>query len=139
MFNHPWQNQTLLVCVDNYENGVPVGQLYLPGQRAERFESLSQFLLRADRLLNQGGSPQSFTIPRVFAMTNPLEAFPVAMDEMTRGKLATFEMRVLFRQHASWQGEIQWMDLGTKQSFRSVLELITLMDSALRKRDSQSN
>ena len=41
-------------------------------------------------------------------------------------------MRVLFRQHASWQGELLWLEKDARQSFRSALELITLMDSALR-------
>ena len=45
-------------------------------------------------------------------------------------------MRILFRQNASWQGELLWMEKNARQSFRSVLELITLMDSALRALDS---
>ena len=53
-------------------------------------------------------------------------------ERLSRGNAATFEMRVLFRQHASWQGELLWLEKNTRQSFRSVLELITLMDSALR-------
>ena len=48
------------------------------------------------------------------------------------GNAATFEMRILFRQHASWQGELLWLEKNTRQYFRSVLELITLLDSALR-------
>ena len=132
MINHPWCQQTVLVCVDRYENGVPQGQLYLPGQGGERFESLSQLLLRAERLLNQAGGVQSFTTPRIFALAKPLPPAPCDAGELTRGSAATFEMRVLFRQNASWQGELLWLEKNTRQSFRSVLELITLMDSALR-------
>ena len=132
MVNHPWNQQTLLVCVDSYENGVPRGQLYLPGQQGERFESLSQFLLRSERLLEQSGAIQSFTTPRVFALTKPLPDVSCDVSELTRGAKATFEMRVLFRQHASWQGELLWLEQSDRQNFRSVLELITLMDSALR-------
>lgn len=132
MVNHPWNQQTLLVCVDSYENGVPRGQLYLPGQLGERFDSLSQLLLRAERLLEHSGGIQSFTIPRVFALPKPLDSVPCSGAELTRGAAATFEMRVLFRQHASWQGEVLWLEKNARQSFRSVLELITLMDSALR-------
>lgn len=123
--------QTMLVCVDSYEGGVPRGRLYLPGQQGQRFDSLSQLLLRAEQLLEQGGA-QSFTIPRIFALAKPLRSAPCDADELARGKAATFEMRVLFRQHASWQGELLWLEKGTRQSFRSALELITLMDSALR-------
>ena len=123
--------QAVLICVDSYEGGVPRGRLYLPGQQGQRFDSLSQLLLRAEQLLEQGGA-QSFTIPRIFALAKPLRSAPCDADELARGKAATFEMRVLFRQHASWQGELLWLEKGARQSFRSALELITLMDSALR-------
>lgn len=135
MLNNPWGStqQTMLVCVDSYDKGVLTGKLYLPGQEGERFDSLSQFLLRAEGLMERSGTPQSFTTPRIFAMPKPLEDAPAEVGELTRGGLATFEMRVLFRQHASWQGELQWLERNAQQSFRSVLELITLMDSALRE------
>ena len=89
MINHPWCQQTVLVCVDRYENGVPQGQLYLPGQGGERFESLSQLLLRAERLLNQEGGVQSFTTPRIFALAKPLPPAPCDAGELTRGSAAT--------------------------------------------------
>ena len=136
MVNHPWNQQTLLVCVDSYENGVPRGQMYLPGQPGERFESLSQLLLRGERLLEQGGGVQSYTTPRIFALVRPLPPAPCGATELTRGNAATFEIWILFRQHASWQGELLWMEKNTRQSFRSVLEMITLMDSALRAEDA---
>ena len=127
--------QAVLICVDSYEGGVPRGRLYLPGQQGQRFDSLSQLLLRAEQLLEQGGA-QSFTIPRIFALAKPLRSAPCDADELARGKAATFEMRVLFRQHASWQGELLWLEKNARQSFRSVLELITLMDSALRAEEN---
>ena len=132
MLNHPWNQQTMLICVDSYENGVPRGQMYLPGQQGERFESLSQLLLRGERLFEQAGGVQSYTTPRIFALAKPLPPAPCSVTELTRGNAATFEMRILFRQHASWQGELLWMEKNARQSFRSVLEMITLMDSALR-------
>lgn len=42
---------------------------------------------------------------------------------------------MIFRQHTSWQGVVIWLEQQMEQSFRSVLELILLMDSALRSRD----
>jgi len=42
-----------------------------------------------------------------------------------------FLVRVLFRQNASWQGEIHWIDQDKKKYFKSVLELIMLMQSAM--------
>ena len=47
------------------------------------------------------------------------------------GKLATFALRILFRQNASWQGSVTWLEGGQEQSFRSVLELVMLFSNAL--------
>ena len=54
-----------------------------------------------------------------------------ADEKFRKGKLATFVVKVLFRQHTSWQGSITWLEEQSEQAFRSVLELILLMDSAL--------
>lgn len=43
----------------------------------------------------------------------------------------TFVIRVVNTQKATWQGTITWMDGKKTESFRSALEMIRLMDSAL--------
>ena len=43
----------------------------------------------------------------------------------------TFEITVRYRQNATWQGQIHWIDKNRKQNFRSVLEMLKLMDEAL--------
>lgn len=54
-------------------------------------------------------------------------------------KLGTtdFLIKICFRQHTSWQGEIQWIISDSKESktifFRSLLEMIFLMQEALEK------
>ena len=50
---------------------------------------------------------------------------------LKRGALASFSIRLLFRQNASWQGILTWIEGGQEQYFRSVLELVLLMDNAL--------
>jgi len=47
-----------------------------------------------------------------------------------------FSLRILYRQNASIQGEIQWLNRGKKMFFRSLLELIMLLQEAL---DSTEN
>ena len=42
-----------------------------------------------------------------------------------------FSLRILYRQNASIQGEIQWLNRGKKMFFRSLLELIMLLQEAL--------
>ena len=43
----------------------------------------------------------------------------------------TFIVNVLYRQNASWQGTVKWVETGIEKSFRSTLELLKLMDSAM--------
>ena len=47
------------------------------------------------------------------------------------GAKCTFEISVRFTQNATWQGQIHWAEKGQKQNFRSVLEMLRLMDEAL--------
>ena len=47
------------------------------------------------------------------------------------GEKVTFTIQVQFRQNATWQGTIAWMENKKIQQFRSALEMIKLMDNAL--------
>ena len=67
---------------------------------------------------------------RSFAPLGEGEARPVELTTRTGAK-ATFVVRVLFRQHTSWQGSVAWLEGHNEETFRSVLELVMLMDSAL--------
>ena len=46
-------------------------------------------------------------------------------------KRQTFLVHIIENQNATWQGEITWLDEEKKESFRSLLELIKLMDAAV--------
>lgn len=49
---------------------------------------------------------------------------------MTLGK-GTFIVHVRYRQNATWQGDVIWAEKNERQGFRSALELLKLIDSAL--------
>jgi len=55
------------------------------------------------------------------------------------GSKCTFEIAVRFRQNATWQGQIYWAEKNMKQNFRSVLEMLKLMDEAISEADGESN
>ena len=44
---------------------------------------------------------------------------------------ATFIVSVKKMENATWQGQIVWADENRKQHFRSLLEMLRLMDGAL--------
>lgn len=49
------------------------------------------------------------------------------------GEQATFVVHVQFRQNATWQGSIEWLEEKRNRKFRSMLEMMKLMDEALTK------
>lgn len=129
-----WGNayRTTTVCVDDYCHRVLTGRLYNPALPREgcQFESLVEFLLAMEELLNEMHFPQSFTAVRSFRDSPERISVP-AGDQAATGKLATFTVSVLFRQNTSWQGSVTWLETEREESFRSVLELILLINSAL--------
>jgi len=126
------ESRKTTICIDSYDNGIPVGRLYNSCAEPESFESLSQFLLKMEAALDALQLPQSYTLPRSFGHPQSLAEIAPAASQGKKGRKATFELQVIFRQHTSWQGTIVWKDQRMEQSFRSVLELVILMDSALR-------
>lgn len=127
--------RTTVICVDSYEDRVPRGKLFNPAlEKGKPFESLMQFLLEMEDLLNEMQFPQPFMVTRRFSAQN--SGVPPAHPEEgpLAGKLATFAVKVIFRQNASWQGCVTWLEGGEEESFRSALELLFLMDSAMSDR-----
>jgi len=125
------------VCVDSYQDGVPKGSFsnaYL--DETVSFESLTRLLTGIENRLEEMNFPQAFESIRRFETFAKSEPTEVKENMLKRGKLATFTVRILFRQNTSWQGYLMWMEKGREESFRSVLELIFLMDSALSQTSS---
>lgn len=46
---------------------------------------------------------------------------------------ATFVVDVLYRKASTWQGNLHWLEGEKESAFRSEIELLSLMDSALEK------
>lgn len=55
-----------------------------------------------------------------------------------KGDKGTFIVQVKYRQNATWQGEVIWTERKQKQYFRSALELLKLIDSALEAEDEET-
>ena len=119
------------VCIDRYENEELSGCFYHPQlKQARRFQSTTRFLLEMEQVLNEVKFPDSFTALRTFAPAEDSAPGPMAHPP-PEGRIATFTVRILFRQHASWQGSITWLEGRREQSFRSVLELLLLIHGAI--------
>ena len=101
------------------------------------FQSTTQLLLEMEMVLDRMNLPASFTAGRTF-ITPPDHNTGPPPEQHRSGELATFAVKILFRQHASWQGCVTWLEGRREQSFRSVLELILLMDSAIQTKEKAS-
>ena len=125
--------RTIRLCVDSYKHGELKGRYYNQGLEGggRMFESLAQFLISAENLFDSMNFPQAFTAKRSFELRPDVMSGEHMSSDSQTGARGTFIIRLLFRQHTSWQGSITWLEGGREQTFRSVLELILLIDSAL--------
>ena len=136
MLEKRWQNEyrSTMICVDRCDFGILEGRLYNPYIRGgEQFRSLMELILRMEELLDQMRFPESYTEHRSFRRERGVTDTKISQLEASEGRCGTFILKVLFRQNASWQGTLTWLDGHQEESFRSVLELIHLLSSALRE------
>ena len=128
----------LCICVDDRQHGENSGRVYCCYSReAMYFAHEYQLIKIIERLLDRIDYPQSSVKIRSFQekeekrLLKPekvLEGREVANHS---GKLDTFLVHIKYRQNATWQGEIRWVEKGKNVSLRSELELFKLMDNAL--------
>ena len=97
-----------------------------------KHKSKNGITMTKEEMLELNNEPQSDTVHRSFSSFLLSPASGNHRNHRSKGERATFELQILFRQHTSWQGVLFWKEQHREQSFRSVLELILLMDSALR-------
>ena len=129
--------KTILVCIDSYEDLNMKGLLYHSSfDDGKKFENLMQLLLMIEKILEDTGFPKSTTEKRRFysfkSSTEESELGNKELDfQQLKGKVGTFKVKIMFRQYASWQGSVSWMEGNNTEPFRSALELLMLMNSAL--------
>lgn len=53
-------------------------------------------------------------------------------------KKGTFIVKVEYCQNETWQGQVVWADENRTERFRSMLELVKLMDGAMAKQKAEA-
>lgn len=130
----PYELTTSIVKIYSYENKNMEGCLFNQYYKGEiLFNNLAQLIFLIEDMLNDLQYPQKGMESRSFRKEceNVARAIKTTGCASSDGVLATFKINVLFRQNASWQGSIVWLEREMESQFRSVLELILLMDSVL--------
>lgn len=125
-------NRTVMIYIDSCMDGIISGRYHVASnQEAQPFHGLCQLLLGINENLDRENFPQSFAELRKFQKPSRLTSSSPLQMNQKRGSVATFSVRILFRQNASWQGSVSWIEGNQEEYFRSVLELIVLLDNAI--------
>lgn len=105
---------TFLVSIESFEDGAMRGVLDSVGMTAPaRFNSLPSLIIMIDNILDQQE-----------------EALQPVIRQIDPSFVPTMELEVLFRHNHTWQGRVRW-DSGQKQAtFKSVLELLIILEMA---------
>ncbi len=125
------------ICIDEYEEGEICGRLYNAYYSdAIFFDNGMEMIRKMDAIFDQFGYPRPTMDLRSFRDEETpklprLKCSPMTVlkKHTSRGKLATFKTRIMFRQNASWQGLVKWLEEDVEENFASMLELLMLMNS----------
>ena len=128
--------RTSIIRVHSYADKNLQGTFFNPHYGEEiAFGNLTRLLLLMENYMDEIDCPQASIKSRSFGTRQqPAERITIAETtppDLEQEAIATFKVKVLFRQGASWQGKISWLEGGQESAFRSALELIKLMDSAI--------
>lgn len=59
------------------------------------------------------------------------------MDTEIKASNNTFIVQVMYQQNDTWQGTVKWVERHKEQHFRSALELIRMIDDAVKSEDGK--
>lgn len=134
--NHSAPN-LVSVCIDTNETG-RMYHRYMEGPVV--FHQYTELLLKMEELYDRLGYPQAGLEMRQFDAARGGAPVKVAMEPVVdtekltarRGDRATFLIHVKWRQMATWQGELLWLERNRKEFFESELDLLKILDAATR-------
>lgn len=123
---------TTILCIDQYTDQTLVGRAYNSAYNGGvSFRSTIDLLTKLESILEETNAPQSYSCRRAFRPKGDRQQPETIQADLKEGKVATFSLRIMFRQNSSWQGSLLWHEGRQEETFRSVLELLLLIDSAL--------
>lgn len=132
----------VVFCVDQHTADQITGRIYHAYSRqGVPVASLDELLFSMECFFDRLGFPFPGTNQRMFRKRSEE---PIKKERMIRvmkeeellsrhGDIGTFIIRVQHRQNSSWQGLVTWTEGEETVPFRSVLELIKMIDGAVEK------
>ena len=122
------KSQPIFICINDYEDRIPKGTLYL-GTTGCGFKGTMSMLELVGRAADcLCGEKTEF---RSFSEKAPAEFDGEAFQrDKKTAAIATFRLEIIFCRGNDWQGKIKWLEKDMEECFRSGLELLRLIDSA---------
>lgn len=129
----------LRICVDELGEGGIRGRVV--SRRLTEpmpFSDVGHLLLQLEEVFDRQNFPQAFERRRTFGVRQEESSLPLAQtleqgmdpEEVARaaGQVATFDLYVITRRNTTWQGFVDWLDGSPHSHYKSVLELLKLID-----------
>ena len=130
----------IVLCVNAVSGGRVQGELYHSYSRDPvPFSNMGEMTFAMERVYDTLKFPHPSTNTRTFV---PAKSAGEVFQERSRimsdesllskhGDIGTFIVRVQHRQNSSWQGRITWMEEDKTVCFRSIWEMIKLIENAV--------
>ena len=125
----------VVLCI----NDLYKGEMYHAYQEeGTPFSNLDEMTMHMEAFFDLLGFPHPSTNARSFIKQDPNyfheQKEKIMSDEQVlskHGEIGTFIVRVQHRQNSSWQGRLTWVDKDQTVNFRSIWEMIKLIESAV--------
>lgn len=130
----------VVICIDRFAEGLSMGEFWHSySKEPVHFRSFGHMVYLMEGLFDYLDFPRRANNVRSFQ--NEPTAYPKRKDREKvmadhdllekHGYLETFIVRVQHRQNNTWQGRITWADKDKTVNFRSIWEMIHLMETAI--------
>ena len=134
----------MILCIREAHPEALRGELWHSySAEAVPFENVQTMIREMERLYDRLNFPHPGTNERSFTKPHKSGEHITERDKIMKdeellskhGDLGTFIVRVQHRQNSSWQGRITWMEQDKTINFRSVWEMVKLIESAVETTD----
>ena len=129
------------VCIDDNGSGDLSGRMYCCySKEAIIFSGIIELLRDMEKLFDAISFPQASTQTRLFLQNRENDAGRLEKPEKVIGQeeiikntglKGTFVTSVRFRQNATWQGEVFWVEQESLHRFNDSMEFIRIIDRAV--------
>jgi hypothetical protein len=135
----------VVLCIDAAEGNTITGRYYHGYSRQPvEIRWISELVFGLESFYNAINVPRAATNERLFHESRHAPPSDVSAERQLSdqellerfGRLATFIIRVQQRQNSTWQGRLTWVEENRTQNFRSVVEMVHLLEDALQREDA---